>query len=224
MITGIEVPLEWVALCVAACFVAGLKFGELWTSWRIWGRKERRHGPLGDLLKSETLTKTIDLAARRNAVRARSHAVLHGRIDRLESVSGQWGAAAHDEVRDHIAAVLRAGLRRKDAIALGKSNDFTITLVGADERAAVNIADRLRQRLSRLRLSHLGNEDGLTVNFGVAAAASGDDAHRVGRLAHRALRVAVARGADHVVRASEIEEIKLLPAPTPTMPGAASVA
>lgn len=224
MITGIEVPLEWATLFLAVCFMAGMKFGEVWANRRIFGRGDRHHGPLDDLLKSETLTKTIDLAARRNAVRARSHAVLHGRIDRLGSVGGPWGVGARDEVRDHIASVLRAGLRRKDDVVLGKGDDFTITLAGADERAAVNIADRLRQRLSRLRLSHLGNEDGLAVNFGVAAAASGDDAHKAGRLAHRALRVAVARGADHVVRASEIEEIKLLPAPTPTMPGAASVA
>lgn len=214
MITGIEVPLEMAALLGAVCAVAGVWTGRL------------RAGRLADLLRPAKLSETIKLAARRHALRAGSPAVLHGRIDQLGTISDTWHTANHDEMREHVAAVLRAGLRRDDRVAFGRGNDFTISVTGANAHAAVGIADRLRRKLSRLRLPHLQGEAQLTASFGVAAERIGEGPGGLDRRARGALRSAVAKGTDHVVAASEIEEILLLPAPVPSQayPSSASAA
>ncbi|MFM7404917.1 MAG: hypothetical protein ACKO1N_12710, partial [Erythrobacter sp.] len=65
-------------------------------------------------------------------------------------------------------------------------------------------------------LPQVGSEARLTASFGVAAERFGDGDGSIARRARRALDAAVAKGADHVVPASEIEEIMLLPAPAPS--------
>jgi diguanylate cyclase (GGDEF)-like protein len=214
--TGIEVPLEVAALLCAGCTVAGVWAGRVRAHRRLDPRRSAAPGPLGALHKPEVFAKAVDLATRRNAMRAASQAVLHGRIDQLEVLGTLWNSDTHAEVREHVAAVMRAGLRRGDRMAHSEGNAFTITLTGADERAAVRIADRLRRRLAQLRLPQLGSEAALTASFGVAAERFGDGDDAIATRARRALDAAVAAGTDHVVPASEIEEIMLLPAPAPS--------
>jgi diguanylate cyclase (GGDEF)-like protein len=217
--TGIEVPLELAALLCAGALAVGAWAGKLRAIRRLDPRRAPASDPLGDLLKTENLAKAIDLAARRNAARAGAQAVLHGRIDQFAQFSEVWNPATRSEVREHIAAVMRTGLRRDDRIALGAAQageGFTIVIPGADERAAMRIADRLRRTLAQLRLPQLGGEARITASFGVAAERFGDHAGALDARARRAFDAAVAKGADHIVPASEIEEIMLLPAPAPT--------
>jgi GGDEF domain-containing protein len=221
--TGIEVPLEVAALLCAGCAAAGVWAGRVGAHRRLNPRSDVAAGALGTLTKPEVVTKAVDLATRRNVIRAAPQAVLHGRIDQIEALGTLWTSDTHAEVREHVAAVMRAGLRRGDRMAHGEGNAFTITLTGADERAAVRIADRLRHRLAQLRLPQLGNDGTLTASFGVAAERFGDDEDAIATRARRALDAAVAKGTDHVVPASETEEIMLLPAPAPS-PTPASLA
>ncbi|WP_017666117.1 GGDEF domain-containing protein [Porphyrobacter sp. AAP82] len=214
--TGIEVPLEVAAMLCAGCSAAGVLAGNLRAKRRLDPRRAKPSDPLRALHKPEVLAEAVDLAARRNALRDGSQAVLHGRIDQLGALGTVWNSDTHAEVRAHVAAVMRASLRRGDRMAQGGKDGFTITIAGADERAAVRIADRLRRRLAQLRLPQLGSEAHLTASFGVAAKRFGDADDAIMRRARRALDEAVAKGADHVVPASEVEEIMLLPAPAPS--------
>lgn len=212
MVTGIEIPLEAALLLSAVAAAAGVWAGRALANRRL----DPRRNPLRELMKPAVLTQAIDLAARRDALREGSHAVLHGRIDQLSGLRTIWNADTRDQVHEHIAAVMRAGLRRNDRIALGASDGddarFTVLIPGADERAAVRIAERLRRSLAQLRLPQLGSGVPLTASFGVAADRFGEGPEGLDGRARRALDAAEA---DHVVPASEIEEIILLPAPAP---------
>ncbi|RNJ61879.1 MAG: diguanylate cyclase [Porphyrobacter sp. IPPAS B-1204] len=221
---GMAVPLELaVALC-AICAGLGSWAGQALARRRLDPRRPSHNNPLGDLLKPSVLAEAVDMAARRSSLRSGPHAVLHGRIDQFAALHPAWNAQTRDEVRAHIAAVMRAGLRRGDRIALAESaagGGFTILVPGADERAAVHIADRLRRALGQLRLPQIGSAAHLTASFGVAADRFGDNIDVIDQRARRALDSA---DCDHVVPASDIEEIMLLPAPTPTAAPAASAA
>ena len=205
-----NIPLELALLLCMGCGAAGVWAGQVRANRRL----DPRSNPLRELLRPAVLSQAIDLAARRDALREGSHAVLHGRIDQIAALRTVWNADTREQVHEHIAAVMRAGLRRGDRIAIsagGSGEDnFTILIPGADERAAVRIADRLRCSLAQLRLPQLGNEARLTASFGVAADRFGESSDGLDRRARRALDAA---DADHVVPASEIEEIILLPAP-----------
>lgn len=214
MITGIELPLELAVLLSAGFAAAG--------TWAGRGQANRKlaaqRNPLQELMRAERPTELVDLASRRNARRSGSQAVLHGRIDQFASLRTVWSVDTSDEVREHVIAVMRAGLRRGDRMALVDGEAFTITLPGVDERAAVRVADRLRRTLTRLNLPQLNDQARLTASFGVAAQRFGDGGDTLVQRARRALEAAVAKGADHVVPASEIEEVMLLPPPTPATP------
>jgi diguanylate cyclase (GGDEF)-like protein len=214
--TGIEVPLEVVAMLCAGCAAVGVWTGRVRAARKPDPRGHALSERLGELLKAQDHTNTIDLAVHRDAVRAGSRAVLEGRIDQLGTMAGVWHSGTRNEVREHVAAVMRAGLRRDDRVAIVSGDGFTITMPGLDERAAVRVADRLRRKLARLHLPHLGSEAKLTASFGVAAERFGDGNHNIARRARSALDAAIAKGIDHVVPASEIEEIMLLPAPAPS--------
>lgn len=221
MITGIEVPLEVAALLCALCLGFGVWGGQTRASRKL----DPRRNPLRALMKPDVLENAIDLATRRDALRDGSHAMLHGRIDQLAALRTAWNPDTRNQVQQHIAAVMRAGLRRGDRIAMGAGNlgdpNFTIVIPGADERSAVRIAERLRRSLSQLSLPQLGGTARLTASFGVAADRFGESAEGLARRARRALDAA---DADHVVPASEIEEVMLLPAPDFAAPPAASAA
>ncbi len=216
MTSGIELPLEVAVMLCGLFAMFGAWLGQRRTNRRL----DRRRNPLGDMLKPENLGPAIDLALHRNARRHTAHAVLQGRIDQFEGSRNGWSSDIHEQVREHIAAVMRVGLRRDDRVTMGdgqwQGDGFTILVPGADERAAVHIADRLRRKLGGLHLPQFGDEVRLTASFGVAADRFGEDREGLGRRARRALDVAMAKGMDHVVPASEIEEIMLLPAPTPS--------
>jgi GGDEF domain-containing protein len=218
--TGIEVPLELAAMLGAGCAAAGAWAGQL----RASRQRKPQPSPLGALMNPETLVQAIDLTARRDALRAGANAVLHGRIDGFAHSAAAGQADARDEVRAHVAAVMRAGLRRGDRLTLvedASEDRFTIVIPGVDERAAVRIADRLRRRLAQLRLPQIGGDVGLTARFGVAAGRRGETDDGRDARARRALDAAMARGADHVVPASQIEEVIMLPPPAATAASAA---
>ena len=223
MITGIEVPLELAVLLSAGSAAAGAWAGHRRANDRRNPRSDKRPDPLRELLKRGTLAEAIDLAARRNARRAGSHAVLQGRIDFFAGEQVHWHPELREQARAQVAAVMRAGLRRDDRLAMAGSDGFTIHLEGADENAAVRIARRLRRALAQMVMPHGGHGARLNARFGVAADGAGSNVNLV-EMARRALAATGAEGQDHVVPASAIEEVLYLPAPTPPAPPAASAA
>jgi diguanylate cyclase (GGDEF)-like protein len=214
VITGVSVPLE---LALILCF-AGLALG-FWAGRRqTISRLDPRRSPLARQVHPAMLFQAVDLAARRNADRAASQAVLHGQIDQLMGLHNGWDSDIREQVQGHVAAIMRAGLRRGDSFAVCDRDQFTITIPGADERTAARIADRLRRSLAGLHLPQLGSTARVTASFGVAAEQFEVAGDALVQRARHALKVALEQGDDHVITASAIEEVIMLPPPAPAAP------
>lgn len=187
-------------------------------------RTDRRPDPLQELMRHGNLGRAIDLALHRDAQRSASQAVLLVQIDPIADNYETWSREARARLREHLAGVLRVSLRRDDRIAIvtehAESDRFAILIPGADERAAVCIAERLRGKVGQLRLPRFAGEARLSASFGVAAGSIALDGETLQNLAQRALEVAVALGQDNVVPASAIGE----PAPRMSTGPAASAA
>jgi diguanylate cyclase (GGDEF)-like protein len=212
--TGIELPLEVaIAFCVM-CLGAGVVVAR----WPALRRAAPRRSPLEDLLTRDALGPAIDLANRRNAMRETSHAVLQGRIDQTEGQRGVWNA----ELREQVAGIMRAGLRRGDSLSDIGKDGFTIIVPGADEHTASRIAHRLRRSLAQLRDTYPASLSDITASFGVAAGHRSDNDNLLIMRARAALKAAIARGEDHVIAASDIEEVMYLPAPAPSSTASAA--
>lgn len=220
MITGLNVPLELAVLLCAVFCTAG--------AWAGRERALRQHRQqritLADLMQPAMLDPVIDLATRRNAMREASHAVLHGRIDQRSVLRGNKSPGTREQLRDHVASVMRAGLRRGDRLTHLDGANFTIIIPGADEHTGARIANRLRRSLAQLRFPNFHNDAGVTASFGVAAGRYGETGDLLNRRARHALGAALCQGQGHVVTASDLEEVIYLPAPDAAPLAAASVA
>lgn len=208
MITGIEVPLE----AAIAASLAALALGAFVERIRARPARHQPGDPLAALFTRETLGSAAREASRRDH-RIAAQAVLHGRIDQSAMLRTGWDAEAREQVISHIAAVMKAGIRRDDSFAQIDGDGFTIIMPGADERAARGVADRLRHALARMTLPQSGLANPFTASFGVAAGRADERGDALVARALAALEAARKAGSDHVVAASEIEEVICLPAP-----------
>jgi diguanylate cyclase (GGDEF)-like protein len=209
VITGFEVPLE----AAIAASLAALALGILAERSRFHRKLDDAVNPLAGLSAPGVLESAAEEANRRLAGRMASQAVLRGRIDQIAMLRTGWDSAARDQVLGHIASVMKAGIRREDRFELIEGEGFTIVMPGADEQAAMGVAERLRRALAHMTLPQSGMHNHFTASFGVAAGRSGDCGETLVARARAALEAAQKAGSDHVVAASEIEEIKFLPAP-----------
>lgn len=212
MITGIAVPLEAAVAAWLAALALGFLAGQAW----LQRSRSAVSDPLAGLFAPATLGAAVEGANSRLRGKIAGQAVLRGRIDQIASLRTGWDAQTREQVLGQIAAVMEAGVRRDDSFARIEGDGFTIVMPGADERAAVGVADRLRHALSQIRLPQFGGENPFTASFGVAAGRADDTRDNLVARARAALEAAQKAGSDHVVAASEIEEVIFLPAPQPS--------
>lgn len=217
MTTGLSVPLE-----MAGVLCAGFALLGAWAG-RVLSRKTmvRNGRPLRAMMTPDVMAQAIDLAAHRSAARGASQAVLRARIVPFGAHLGLINSESRKQMRDHVASVMRAGLRRGDRVTLAEGDGFTIILPCTDEGSAVRIANRLRRKLARMPLPHMSAGEGINARFGVAAGRHGQPVDHIAARARRALDAAWDHGNDHVIPASAIEEILLLPPPAAAVSAAA---
>lgn len=209
MITGFEVPLE----AAIAAWLAALVLGILAERSRFHRKLDDAVNPLAGLFAPGVLESAAEEANRRLAGRMAGQAVLRGRIDQIAMLRTGWDSAARDQVLGHIASVMKAGIRRDDRFSHIEGEGFTIVLPGADEHAAKGVAERLRRALAHMKLPQSGAHNLFTASFGVAAGRGDDCGETLVARARAALDAAQKAGSDHIVAASEIEEVMYLPAP-----------
>ncbi|WP_158094098.1 GGDEF domain-containing protein [Erythrobacter tepidarius] len=163
VIAGIAVPREAATTATLASLSPG-----------ILVEQERKRRSLPDPLPGRfapaKLAPSGKHADRRFIRRIATQAVRHAQIDQIASLRPGRDAQTREEVLRRIAGgVIRAGIRREDSCARIEGDAFTIVIQGADERAAIGVAERLRRALARFRLPRPGTNNPFTTSFGVAA-------------------------------------------------------
>jgi diguanylate cyclase (GGDEF)-like protein len=136
-------------------------------------------------------------------------------IDHFKAVNDTYGHLAGDAVLSAVAAATSALLRDYDLAGRVGGEEFAFVLPGSTAQEAVEIAERLREKLSLLAFPHDGPgapmPDHVTVSIGVAAASRpGWDLGRYYSLADEALYAAKHNGRDAVwvVRADQAADLK----------------
>jgi len=125
-----------------------------------------------------------------------SHALLLCDLDHFKRINDLLGHAAGDAVLQDIAYTMRATLRAGDSIYRVGGEEILVILPGADEEAAIEIAERMRQAVRDRR------PVGIAVTVSVGVAVSQPDLVNTDDLVTRAdsaLYAAKAGGRDTVV-------------------------
>ena len=99
----------------------------------------------------------------------RPFAVIMFDIDHFKSVNDTYGHDAGDEVLRKVGHIIAASLRDVDVAARFGGEEFTTLLPETDKTHAIEIAERIRNRIETTDFSWQGTRIPLTISAGVAA-------------------------------------------------------
>jgi diguanylate cyclase (GGDEF)-like protein len=186
-------------------------------------RHRARHDGLTGLLNRRALEEGIEAQIRRSLRTGEAFSVLMLDLDHFKSVNDRFGHAVGDQALEHVAAMLKAGVREVDALARIGGEEFVALMPGAPLAAVVPVAERLREQLAAHPLPLLTTTVPVTVSIGVAQWQGPDeDMSRLLVRADAALYRAKQQGRNRVVAAdAELHAIRLAE-PAAPMPKASS--
>lgn len=120
-------------------------------------------------------------------------------IDHFKQVNDTFGHNTGDVVLRGVARLMQQRVRMDDLIGRWGGEEFLVICVGSPLTDAVDLAERLRERLLQHSFAEVGTK---TASFGVASAAPGDTPEALVERADRALYVAKQAGRNQVCSSS----------------------
>lgn len=154
---------------------------------------------LTGLFNRRRLMETLAVEAERSQRGAGPFTVLMIDVDHFKQYNDSHGHQAGDTVLSRVAEVLRDVIRQVDTAARYGGEEFLLLLPQTSAEAAVEVAERLRKKVSSAEL----DGERVTVSVGVAEyPGNGDTVEGVIAAADAALYRAKMDGRDRVVRSS----------------------
>jgi diguanylate cyclase (GGDEF)-like protein len=134
-------------------------------------------------------------------------------IDHFKKLNDTFGHPAGDAALKNTARILERHLRRGDQAARYGGEEFVVILPAADERGALQFAERVRDAVQKSQLVFGGAKLAVTASLGAAVwPADGRDAEGLLGAADRALYAAKQDGRNRVVPASRLAGASTTPA------------
>ena len=124
-------------------------------------------------------------------------------LDNFKEINDSVGHPAGDAVLRHLTRrILVPAVRPKDLVARYGGDEFVLVLRGADSRAAVSVAERIRKTVEGQAVMVDGKAvSSLSVSLGIAVfPRDGDSREALVQAADQALYVAKRTGRNRVVR------------------------
>ena len=124
---------------------------------------------LTGVLNRPTLIERFDAACLRMQRRGLPLSVLFIDLDHFKQINDTRGHAAGDACLSAVIAPIHAELRQSDVIGRYGGEEFVVVLTGADEAAAVPVAQRICQRVAQVQVLGFSAPIRLTCSIGVAS-------------------------------------------------------
>jgi diguanylate cyclase (GGDEF)-like protein len=155
---------------------------------------------LTGLFNRKQLMDLFDMELARSQRYQVPFSVLIADIDHFKQINDTFGHLAGDAVLRRIADTLRQAVRECDHVGRYGGEEFLIILPNSSAPGAVEMAQRLREAISRVRFYNDGNEISMTISVGVAQCFAGEEGtEAILRRADAALYQAKANGRNCVI-------------------------
>jgi len=152
--------------------------------------------PLTGLFNRRRMMEALDHEVRRSRRLKHTFAVLMADVDHFKRYNDANGHPAGDAVLKKVAAMLREATRDVDVVARYGGEEFFVLMPETEGSGAADVADRVRDRLAKEKLTG----GSVTLSFGVAEfPAHGDIGETLIAIADAALYQAKREGRDRVV-------------------------
>lgn len=102
-------------------------------------------------------------------------------LDHFKQLNDRFGHTVGDEVLREVARTLRESTRQSDLCVRMGGEEFLVVLPGADLRAGMDCAERIRQAIGGVRVDARGEEDAAVDSDGVAAVTASIGVAALGR-------------------------------------------
>ncbi len=89
-------------------------------------------------------------------------------LDHFKDINDTYGHPAGDKVLKEVSAMVKQNMRTGDILTRYGGEEFIAILPETDKVKAMELADRLRIKISRMRISHGNDKIKLTASFGVS--------------------------------------------------------
>ncbi len=155
-----------------------------------------------ELVNTDQLTKLLNRKAcdeifEKTCTRGKTFSVILFDIDNFKNINDTYGHVAGDEVLVTITRYVKTIIRKEDLMARWGGEEFLIILPFADFREASDLAQRVRECVSRIKHARINQE--ITCSFGVTTYAAGDDVKSMTHRADQLLYLAKEYGKNRVV-------------------------
>jgi diguanylate cyclase (GGDEF)-like protein/putative nucleotidyltransferase with HDIG domain len=131
-------------------------------------------------------------------------ALLFCDIDYFKQLNDRFGHLVGDDVLRKVSRILTSSIRRGDVAARYGGDEFCVLLRGADIDTALEVAERVRERVAELYVQ--ARDTGVSISIGVATLAEQRDGKKLLASADEAMYAAKQAGRDRVVRADTLRE------------------
>lgn len=99
----------------------------------------------------------------------RSVSVVMMDIDHFKNVNDSYGHSVGDKVLQAVAGLLQSVVREIDIVARIGGEEFAFVLPETNADEAINLAERLRQKIAKTTVTHEGKDIHITASFGVSS-------------------------------------------------------
>lgn len=139
----------------------------------------------------QTLAAQLSLSRRSG----QAMSVVLADMDHFKAINDRFGHLTGDEALRVVAASMQATCRIEDVVCRFAGEQFGIIVPNTPADRAVIMCERLRKKISELKLNHRGMPVGVTCSFGIADMAKCGEAQIV-QCAEKALQESKGKGRD----------------------------
>lgn len=100
-------------------------------------------------------------------------------LDHFKTINDTYGHPAGDTVLKEVSAIVQQNMRTGDILARYGGEEFIAILPDTDQTRAMELADRLRSRISRKVVTHGDHQIKVTASFGVSEMGRNTDMERI---------------------------------------------
>lgn len=120
-------------------------------------------------------------------------------LDHFKAINDQYGHAAGDSVLKAVVAIVKNELRQTDVVGRWGGEEFLLIAVQTPEQGALELAERLRQRIAETPITAGFATLRLSASFGIAESSTTDTAESLIDRADQGLYQAKAKGRNRCV-------------------------
>ncbi|MCW5623933.1 MAG: GGDEF domain-containing protein, partial [Burkholderiales bacterium] len=122
-------------------------------------------------------------------------------IDHFKNINDRHGHPVGDRMIQHVATLIRGGLRASDVACRWGGEEFLVLLPDCSAEHAATIGEKLRHRIANTPLALDWDTLSVTVSVGMTVHRSGDTADQIFERTDRALYIAKNGGRDQLAQA-----------------------